>query len=870
MPQKSPFAKLFSSDAQAAKQLQKIRDRIYYFAWSRDRRDEAKLDWVVSENGVNRNVHLSWIDEASSGLKRDHIDGLPCWLLLANKQISADFTRFIHSVNDLDILVDLKANHTNPNEAKLDTIVNLLQNANFQRYTRSARVRIHFPDKYAFQNLPVFNQHALESIAVALHGFQQLTHLSIRIVPMQGPDFYELRLAAFPFYPMSMTKWSIRMLNSRTYNWDVVGGEQLHHLNLAWDLFQETGSLTATVNAPDEAEKPTAHIDLVPEAKGAVSVPKKLAVGQKKNGSQKRKDRKLKALTTMPAPSASKTASESPSKDTSRLSGSPSLDHLVDHQSISAPDHDSGAGVESSHTSLPIIGMPNQSTLKPADPVPADHSVAGTARQLSTSALSTKLENTSGVKQNPAPGINDETVETEDDAVAQRSCPVNPIKTAPEQRVNLENPQEVSPSSSVPSSVTLGRDQSEDEAAIDNTIEEIPQVEATLRGAGADIKKPAQKKRRSRKKSKKTRLTDVAAIQSNDDSGQQIPAEPEDNGGAFLISSINAQGVITMDKNCDGFVPHAKRSFPLADIIELSPWDESEEVLRYKTTNGRWGFMHRSPDLDRLLRQKERMAARETERRAEKMRAKGKRKTKKVKEVMIRRKRPSDGLRQRVEDTKQMAGGNQGSDLRKRFNEITGECHEKEVTVSHNSSEDFDSSDEDTFSQQGEWSSPETTDYPQREPSIHHEHLDTNSVSHGRRPSRSSPAAGFGLSLPTQVFMFPNDDDKGEHGSQTKHQDVEELGQAGVGYNDEPESFHSQDHSQRTITDVAGHLESRSDGGLSSTAATSVASAHQRYHQDHQMNEQRLVEELEDSDEGASVISRYGDEEPPSISDDES
>lgn len=870
MLKKSPFANLFSSNAQDAKQLQKIRDRIYYFAWSRDRRDEAKLDWVVSENGVNRNVHLRGIDEARSGSRRDHVDGLPCWLLLANKQISADFTRFIYSVNDLDILVDLKADHTNPNEAKLDTIVGLLQNANFQRYTKSARVRIHFPDKYLFQNLPVFNQHAIDNIAMALDGFQQLTHLSVRVVPMQGPEVYELRLAVFPFYPMSMTNWSIRMLNSRTYNWDIVGGEQLHHLNLAWDLFQETGSLTAAVCPPDDAEGPADHIDQVSEAKGAAGEPKKPAVVQKKNGSQKRKDRKLKALTAVTAPSASKTTSETPSRDTSLLSSSPSMDQLADLQSISVPGSDSGAAAESSHINLPIIGMPKQSAPKPSDPVPVDHSAAGTAGQLSTSASWIKQEDTSGVKQTSASGINDDAVET-DNAVEQRSCIVDPIKTAPEQHVNPENRQEVSPSSSVPSSVTLGRDQSEDEAATRNTVEEIPQVETTMRGAGADSKKAQQKKRRSRKKSKKTRLTDAAANQSNEDRGQRIPVEPEDSGGTIFIGTISTEGgVLSMDENFDGFVSYDQKSFSLADITELSPWDENARFLRYKTTNGRWGFIQRSSDLDRLLRQKERMAAQETERQAEKLRAKGIRKTKKVKEVMIRRKGRSDGLRRRVEDTKQVASGNQGSDLRKRFNEITGECHEKEATVAHNSSEDFDSSDEDNFSQEGEWSSSETADYPQRHSSIRHEHLDTTSVSHGRKPSRINPAAGPGISLPTQVFLFPNDDDKGEDGSQAKHQDVKGLGLAGIGYNDESASFHLQDHEQRTMTGVAGHIESRSGRGLSNTAATSFASAHQLYHQDHQMDEQRLVEELEDLDDGASVVSHYGDEEPPTISDDES
>lgn len=660
-PQKCPFAKLFDPDAQDDKQLQKIRDRIYYFAWSRDRRDEAKLDWVLSENGVNRNVHLKWIAGTSSRSNRNHIDGLPCWLHLVNRQISADFIRFIYSVNNLDILVDLKADRTEPNKAKLDTVVNLLQNANFQRYTRSARVRIHFPDKYPFQNLPVFNQHALDNIAMALDGFQQLAHLSVRVVPMQGPEVYELRLATFPFYPMSMTNWSIRILNSTTYNWDVVGGEQLHHLNLAWDLFQETGSLTATINPPDSAERPISHIDQVPGDKG---VPKKLVVNQKKNGSQKRKGRKLRALSAVTAPSTSKTAP-------------------------------SGSGAELSHTRLPITGMPSPSAGEPPDPVPPAHNSFGAAQQSSPPESLTKLEATSGVQQNSASEINDEAVET-DNTAEQHPRHANPIDTAPEECVNLEPPQETSPSSSAPSSVTLGRDQSEDEAAIHNAVEETPQVETTMRGAGVDSEKPVQKKRRNRKKGKKTQSTDTAAIPSNDESGQQLPVELEDNGTTIFISTFGAQGIFPMNQGSDDIVFNGQRDFPLAEIVELERWTDDGRFLRYKRENGRRGIIQGNSDLDRVLRQKERMAAQETQRQAEKLIAKGKRKTKKVKEVMIRRKGDSNGLRRSVEDTMQLVGGREGSDLRKRFNEITGESLEKEDSAFEVSSfEDSDSGDED-------------------------------------------------------------------------------------------------------------------------------------------------------------------------------
>lgn len=871
MPQES-FAKLFSSASQDAKQLQKIRDRIYDFAWSRERRDEAKLDWVVSENGFNRNVHLRWIDESSSGLKRKHIDGLPCWLPLVNKQISADFIRFIYSLNDLDILVDLKADNTKSNQEKLDKVANLLQNANFQRYTRSARVRIHFPDKYAFQNLPVFNQYALENIAMALDGFQQLAHLSVRVVPMQGPEIYELRLAAFPFYPMSMTNWSIRVLNEKTYKWDIVGGEQLHHLNLAWESFQETGSLTSTFQAPDDAERPTIHIDQAPGAKGVVGVPKKLPVGQKKNGSQKRKDRKLKALTAVTAPSASKIASEVRPEDAPLCSsslGPAALGHSVKHRSISVSSHNSGSGAEFFHTKLPIRGVPNQATSESPNPAPPGHNEVGTAHQFSPPASSTELGDTPRMKKESASEINDEKLKT-DSAAEQHPCPAKPINTAPEQHLDLEPPRETSPSSSAPSSVTLGRDQSEDGDAIPNPVEEVPQVETTLRGAGADSEKPVKKKRRNRKKGRKTQPIDTEAVPSNDDSDQKISTTSEDNGGSIFITTFDAQGVFATDKDCDGFVLIAQRTFVLADIVELAPWGEEGRILRYKTASGRWGITPRSPDLDRLLRQKERLAAQARERQAENMRAKGKRKTKKAKEVMIRRKGPSDVLRRRVEDTKQLPGVKQGSDLRKRFNEITGERQEKKAFVTHESSEASNSSDEESSSQEGDWSSTEKADYPQHNSSTHNDYPDTSSVSHGCKPTGSSPTASLRLHLPTQVFMFPRDDDEGENCSQDEHQDVEELEHAEIGYVDEPASFDPHNHHRRAMTGTAGHPENGSCRDSSMAAAASLASLYQVYDHNHKMDEQRLVEELDGSDDGGSITSNYGDEGPPSISDDES
>lgn len=839
MAHRSPFAKLFDPDALKDERLQKIRDRIYYFAWSRDRRDEAKLDWVVSEYGVNRNVSQRWTDEAPSGRKRDRIDALPCWLHLVNKQISADFTRFIYSANDLDILVDLKGDNTKSNEAKLDKIADRLQNANFQRYTRSARVRVHFPDKCPFQKLPAFNQLALLKIATALDGFQQLKRLAVRVVPMQDPETYELRLATFPFYPMSMTNWSIRILNSRTYNWDVVGGEQLHHLNMAWELFQKTGSLDMSVHAPDDTEKQTTQVDQVSGAKGVLVGPKKPVVDQKMNGSQKRKNRKLKAHSAITAPSALKITSEVPSDDPPLRSSTPSSDPSKGLPSMSVLGQDSGSGAEPSQTIVSISGAP--------DSVPAGHDAARNADQSSPTAT-TKPRTASGVKQDSASEIHGESVEA-DSAAGQSMCAEDSIETAPEDRVNLEKPREISPSSSVPSSVTLGMDQSEFETAMIDAVHYALNdgglAETTMRGAGADSEKRVRKKRKNRKKSKKPKLTEMAGIPSNDDSGQQTPLEANDNGGPIFISTMDAQGVVQMDDNSDGIILNGNRGFPLAEIAELTRFAGDDRLLRYRRANGRRGLIYATPDVERLLRQKERVAAQETERKAEKMRTKEKRKTKKAKEVMIRRKGASDGLRRRVEDMKQMAGGKQESELRKRFSEITGDCHKTKGFASQNSSEDFDSSDDDSSSLEEDQTPPEQAEDPRRDLSIQHERVDTSSVSSSRQSSSSAASPRIRITLPAKVFMFPVEDNPGEGGAQVEHQNPDEPGRAGIGYKFETALPKSHDQYQRTVSEVAGH-------------------------RDQQMDEQNLVEELEDSDDCGSIVPNYGDEAPPSISNDES
>lgn len=202
----SPLLKLFGVDRFGPGQsLQHIRDKVYSYAWSRIRRDDHKLDFVISETGINRNVpeRLVFGEDPYGAFRAPRAPPPPCNLLLVSKQVSKDFARYIYSVSELEVDVDLKPLHTEEAQAALDKISHLLCNANMKKYTRNVRVRIHFPATYPVASLPGFNQSSLNNIAFALDEFKQLDYMAIRVVPSQGtPLDYELRLAAFPFYPM--------------------------------------------------------------------------------------------------------------------------------------------------------------------------------------------------------------------------------------------------------------------------------------------------------------------------------------------------------------------------------------------------------------------------------------------------------------------------------------------------------------------------------------------------------------------------------------------------------------------------------------------------------------------------------------------
>lgn len=216
----SPLLKLFGADSPGpGGSLQYIRDKIYSHVWSRDRRDQGKLDFVISEHGVNRNVPERRFS-SEDPFNRTRTARMPppaSNLHLVNKQISKDFTRYIYTMNDVEIDVDLKALQTDQGQAALDKIAALLNNPNFRKYTRRVRIRIHFPSDYPVADLPAYNQAALNNVASAVNKFENIDHLAIRIVPGQDvPTDYELRLALFPFYPLKCKSSSPSIESSKS------------------------------------------------------------------------------------------------------------------------------------------------------------------------------------------------------------------------------------------------------------------------------------------------------------------------------------------------------------------------------------------------------------------------------------------------------------------------------------------------------------------------------------------------------------------------------------------------------------------------------------------------------------------------------
>lgn len=676
--QLSSLLKLFGDDPDG--KLQELRDKIYSHVWSRGRRDQAKLDWVLSQNGVNRNVPERFIDDTRYGPPTfESIHENPCGLILANKEISADFTRYIYSVNHLEIDVDLKATNTAENEAKLHRIITLLQNTNFVRYTRRVRVRIHFPDKYPFQALPAFNQRALENIAVTLDGFEQIEHLAVRVVSMQGPMEYELRLASFPFYPMSLTNWSIRLLNDTTLNWDIVGGEQLHELNLAWDVYQATGSLTARVNTGAAEENSVPGGQTFNEM-GTDRLPKNHVTTQHKNGSQKRKARKMRGVSAVATNTGFASTTQSVAETSSPSSPAPappSIDGLILLSDTQLPE---GCATSRSRlTALEPFREPSEGQLSSEPPVKS--AFDDPSKPHSPSLTPMKPLNMKSAVDLSASDTSGELIMTPcDSSVASPGKRVMtiPITQPATKAANMDEfheltdfkaPQTSCPPSPTPCSVTGGQSLNDDDT--------LPKVVRVPDGAapfsdGLDNKEPPQKKkRRSRKKPKKSKAADPQAISFEGAEGEPAAAgvqlnknangndislvEDRFDEGQEILGKIVQElqivnGKIYVDVTADSDVP-------LAGLTDLEPLFDGFCIGT--KADGTRLIIRRTKEASWHLRQKERRMANRLEREAEMMKAKEKRQSKKIKEVFVRRRDPSQNLRRQIEDAKQQKFGKQ-------------------------------------------------------------------------------------------------------------------------------------------------------------------------------------------------------------------
>lgn len=692
--QPSSLMKLFGDDPDG--KLQQARDKIYSYIWSRHRRDEGKLDWVLSQNGVNRNVPERFIEDTPYGSAAfKSIHELPCGLISANKELSADFTRYIYSINHLEIDVDLKAIHTTENEAKLHKIITLLQNPNFVRYTRVVRVRIHFPDQYPFQALPAFNQRALEDIATTLDGFEQIKYLAVRIVSMQGPVDYELRVASFPFYPMQFTNWSIRLLNDTASKWDIVGGEQLHQLNLAWDIYQATGSLTAQVNT-DVAKENSMPNGQVFDGEGTASPPKKPVPAQHKNGSQKRKARKMRGCsaeatdsglpsTTPIVPASSRTSSPVPTYSYGDGPGpSPGTDLLKDCTSsqfkstdVESPGH-SSLGCSAAELPVASAVSPSQPPSPPLSPIRLSKLIS--TRDPSASDMSGE------VVMMPADSVAspekyNRTTVTQQSTIVEDMTEVN-------EPTQSENPQISRPPSPAPTSVEAY--QSQDKA--ENLSEAVrgPGGAAPLAN-GVDNIQPSQKKKKRRvrrTKSKKSKTADApaASVESAKDqlvaSGVQLNEHNNDNGNGNTIALDDQSNLFKEFQGLqivNGNILWQFTSNPDVSLSELADLESFADKFCMATkADGTKFLMHRTREASWYLRQKQRMLASKLEEETQKMKSKENRQVKKVKEVLIRRRAPSHNLRRQVEDIKQQKFGKLSRGSKKIVNRLDNDEDDRE------------------------------------------------------------------------------------------------------------------------------------------------------------------------------------------------
>lgn len=623
----SPLLRLFGSDPidplGNVRPLRNIRDKIYSYAWSRDRRDSQKLDWVISERGFNRNVPERYFPDTPHGTAAfQRLDELPCNLHLVNKQISKDFRRFIYTVNDLEIDIDLKATSTRQGNAALNKIVHILQYHNFVNFTQNVRVRIHFPARYPINNLPAFNFDLLNDIAWSLDQFQKIDRLTVRVVPMQGTLIdYELRVAAFPFYPMRMTNWSIRTFNDTNFpgQWDILDEQQAHLLDKAWALYLESGSLTEPVH-PEPVHQQHACVENAPS-----SMP------TKKNGSQKRKHRKRDAITeeSFAGTSSSVDRPTASSSTAQSRPGTPPSVQSCDAEANGAQTTalkaasgivvtDADADVDAPTCNPDFATMESLKTLKGYSVVTA--SLPGTPTKLHDAEDATTPSASSNGR--------DSVILTPADTSDDQNAPTQGAPKSDCREHEIEQSEDSLCFSEAPSSITLdlasnthdppdGGVEEED----NNVATEMPDNRKKQKQATGKWRKGKKKARKASQKSTGTQTADDSLVLTNpqnqlskdssEDTMKLLSSGHDDDAGASTFNLANVE----------------------LHVVAANP----KLVLYQDPETGTCRILQRDLRIERILRQQERRRVDCTKRAAEQKQARDKRQTRKAKQLLLRR-----------------------------------------------------------------------------------------------------------------------------------------------------------------------------------------------------------------------------------------
>ncbi|PSR85789.1 hypothetical protein BD289DRAFT_482490 [Coniella lustricola] len=242
-----------------------ILETIYEYAFSRERRDASKANFVISQDGFNRNVPERETSYNENGVLVAHkIQSLACNLHLANRALSKKFLRYIYSESSLQLNIDLKCTETEQGRAHFQRISDLFCNPNIQEFTRSLRLRIHLPSAYTLPTIPRYNVEFLEEIAMQIEKMHALGSMELFVIPMNGPLHYELAAATLPFMRSKLRGlWSLHLYGYGDHpnKFGIVDEKDKNlrePLERALGHYCYTGLLVEGSDSPVESEEPSA------------------------------------------------------------------------------------------------------------------------------------------------------------------------------------------------------------------------------------------------------------------------------------------------------------------------------------------------------------------------------------------------------------------------------------------------------------------------------------------------------------------------------------------------------------------------------------------------------------------------------------